>query len=126
FALKAQDEMFALLAARPGDASDATAALAFIRDAVDGTQSEEAQLTALAAALKTPTGKLLSVAAQNEANRRVIEIGERAFAAYAPLPTRTLEASGAGREGDSWETELKLRHYRALKASIADAAAKTK
>ncbi|MBI2386973.1 MAG: VWA domain-containing protein [Elusimicrobia bacterium] len=125
FALKAQETMFALLAARPGDAADAAGVLGSIRLAVKGTSSEEAELSALVSALKTPRAKELLESVAEDAEKTAQSLGEDAEKRFATL-NKALIASGVREDDDSWRGEFKLRHYRELRAGIAAAAAKVK
>lgn len=124
FALKAQETMFALLAARPADAADAAGVLDTIRTAVKGTALEEAELSALVSALKTPRGKELLAAVAEDAEKTAQALGEDAEKQFASL-NKALIASGVREDDDSWRDAFKLRHYRELRADIA-AAAKVK
>ncbi|MDD5302514.1 MAG: VWA domain-containing protein [Elusimicrobia bacterium] len=125
FALKAQETMFALLAARPGDAADAAAVLGAIRAAVKGTSAEESQLAALVSALKAPAGQALLAFVAEDAAGAAQALGDDAEKEFKSL-AKALVASGA-RSGDgAWRKDFTLRHYRALRADIAAAAAAVK
>ena len=121
FALKAQETMFALLAARPADAADAAGVLDTIRTAVKGTASEEAQLSALVSALKTPRGKELLESVAEDAEKTAQALGEDAEKQFTKL-NKALIASGVREDDDSWRDAFKIRHYRELRAEISAAA----
>ncbi|MDP3543129.1 MAG: VWA domain-containing protein [Elusimicrobiota bacterium] len=125
YALKAQDALFAILAARPGDAEDAKVVLEAIRTAVKGTSSEQAQLSAMVKALKSTHGKELLEAVAEDAESAAQSLAEDAEKLF-PALNKALIDSGAREDNDSWRGEFKLRHYRELRAAINAEAAKVK
>lgn len=124
-ALRAQEKMLAILAARPAVAADADEVLKRVYDAVEGTAAEAAAYRTLGAALSGPAGKDLAPRVRPLLEARAIILGEKAEYAFPGLLDATI-AAGLRDDENTWKDSFKLRQYRELRAAIAAKAAAAK
>jgi len=117
FALQAQEVLLKLIDLRAADAAEAPAVLARVYAALEGSPLEPKAAAALEAALKTSNGKALRESTAKQADLAVMSIAEQAEKAFPGFAAEVV-LTGLRDDENSWRPTFKLRHYRALLASI--------
>ncbi|MBI2789453.1 MAG: VWA domain-containing protein [Elusimicrobia bacterium] len=125
YALQAAEVLVKLTAMGAARSDDADAVFAQMFSRLKGTAQEAKAVAALQAALKGPNGAVLTDAVRKWTEFQVISVTEQFEQAYADFDDETV-LTGARKSGTEWRGDLKLRHYRALRAAMEAKAAAVK